>query len=72
MSSETIGPDDLHRPTPCRDWDVEALADHLVDTISRLGAAAGIRTAAPDGDSIDQRIQQVDATDPGRIGVAAD
>ena len=56
---ETIGPDDHHRPTPCRDWDVEALAEHLIDTISRLGAAAGIPIAAPNGDSIDQRVQQV-------------
>jgi len=56
---QTIGPDDLHRPTPCRDFDVAALADHLIDTIARLGGAAGIQTAAPNGDSIDQRIQQV-------------
>jgi uncharacterized protein (TIGR03086 family) len=59
MIVETIGPDDLHRPTPCRDWDVEVLAEHLVDTISRLGFAAGIEPTVPDGDSIDQRIQQV-------------
>ncbi|HEX9498494.1 MAG TPA: maleylpyruvate isomerase N-terminal domain-containing protein, partial [Mycobacterium sp.] len=56
---ETIGDGDLHRPTPCRDWDVAALADHLVDTIARLGAAVGIQTTVPDGASIDQRIQQV-------------
>jgi uncharacterized protein (TIGR03086 family) len=55
----TIGLDDLHRPTPCPDWDVETLAEHLIDTISRLGAAAGIEPTVPDGDSIDQRIQQV-------------
>jgi uncharacterized protein (TIGR03086 family) len=56
---ETIGGDDLHRPTPCREWDVQALADHLIDTIARLGAAAGIQTTVPDGDSIDQRIQEL-------------
>jgi uncharacterized protein (TIGR03086 family) len=56
---DTIGADDLHRPTPCRDWDVEALAEHLVDTISRLGAAADIEPTVPNSDSIDQRIQQV-------------
>ncbi len=39
--------------------DVQALADHLLDTISRLGAAVGIPTTVPDGDSIDQRILQV-------------
>ena len=59
---QPIRPDDLHRPTPCRDWDVETLAEHLVDTISRLGAAAGIEPTeptVPDSVSIDQRIQQV-------------
>ena len=56
---QTIRPDDLHRPTPCRDFDVVALAEHLIDTIARLGAAAGIEPTVPDGDSIDQRIQQV-------------
>jgi uncharacterized protein (TIGR03086 family) len=56
---QPIGPDELHCPTPCRDWDVMALAEHLVDTISRLGVAVGIPTTVPDGDSIDQRIQQV-------------
>jgi uncharacterized protein (TIGR03086 family) len=56
---QTIGPEDLHRPTPCRDWDVAALADHLIDTIARLGAAAGIRAVAPKGDSIDERLQQL-------------
>jgi uncharacterized protein (TIGR03086 family) len=54
-----ISPDDLHRPTPCRDWDVETLAEHRVDTISCLGVAVGIPTTVPDGDSIDQRIHQV-------------
>jgi uncharacterized protein (TIGR03086 family) len=56
---QTIGPDDLHRPTPCRDFDVTALADQLVDTVGRLGAAVGIETSVPDGDSIDRRIRQV-------------
>lgn len=56
---QTIDHDDLHRPTPCRKFDVAALADHLVDTISRLGAAAGIPTSVPNGGSIDQRIQQL-------------
>jgi uncharacterized protein (TIGR03086 family) len=55
----TVGEDDLHRPTPCRDFDVAALADHLIDTISRLGAAAGVPPMVLDGGSIDQRIQQV-------------
>jgi uncharacterized protein (TIGR03086 family) len=58
--TQTIGPDDLYRPTPCPDWDVTALGGHLVDTLARLGAAAGIPTGAH-GDSIDQRLQRVTA-----------
>jgi uncharacterized protein (TIGR03086 family) len=58
--TQTIGLDDLHRPTPCPDWDVTALGVHLVDTLSRLGAAAGIPTGGH-GDSIDQRLQRVTA-----------
>ncbi|MDT5224916.1 MAG: hypothetical protein QOG19_2323 [Mycobacterium sp.] len=57
--AQTIGPDDLHRPTPCRDFDVEALADHLTDTIVRLGAAVAIEPTVPDGVSIDQQIQRL-------------
>jgi uncharacterized protein (TIGR03086 family) len=54
-----IGPDGLHRRTPCGEWDVAALADHLIDTISRLGAAAGIAPMATNAGSIEERIQQV-------------
>jgi uncharacterized protein (TIGR03086 family) len=58
-ATEAIGDDDLHRNTPCPDWDVKELADHLIDTISRLGAAAGIAPAVPEGEAIDQRIRHV-------------
>jgi uncharacterized protein (TIGR03086 family) len=56
---QAVGQDDLRRPTPCRDWDVQALAEHLIDTISRLAAAAGIQVAPPHSGSIDQRIQRL-------------
>jgi uncharacterized protein (TIGR03086 family) len=57
-----ISPDDLRRPTPCDDWDVAAMTDHLIDTISRLGAAAGIVLTGTNAGSIDERIQQVTQT----------
>jgi len=55
---EGIGDDDLHRRTPCPDWDVLELADHLIDTIARLGAVVGIPATTDRGD-IDRRIHQV-------------
>jgi uncharacterized protein (TIGR03086 family) len=72
---ETIGAEDLRRPTPCDEWDLQALAEHLIDTISRLGTAAGMPVAAPGHVSIDQRIMQV--TQPilaewGRRGLTGD
>jgi uncharacterized protein (TIGR03086 family) len=72
---QTINDGDLHCPTPCDDWDVQALAEHLIDTISRLGAAAGIHPAAPNCASIDQRSQQLTQrilTEWRRRGLAGD
>src|SRR5215813_3238237 len=43
---------DLHKPTVCPEFDVTQLADHLIGTVTFLGAAAGAGTAAaaaPDG-----------------------
>ena len=54
-----IGDDDLHRRTPCPDWDVQELADHLIATIARLGTAVGVPATATDRGSIDRRIHQV-------------
>jgi uncharacterized protein (TIGR03086 family) len=54
---DTIGDNDLHRATPCPEFDIATLADHLVDTIARLGAAADIPVTLRDDDSIDGRIE---------------
>ena len=36
-----ISPDDLSRPTASEDFDVAQLTDHLVETITSIGAAVG-------------------------------
>lgn len=45
---KTIGPEDFGRQTPCRDFDVSALTDHLLNSIIQLGKAAG--ATITDGD----------------------
>jgi uncharacterized protein (TIGR03086 family) len=58
----TVDDDDLQRLTPCRDFDVSSLADHLIDTIIRLGTAAGIERQVSGGQSIAERILAVTQT----------
>lgn len=53
-----ISDDDLLRPTPCRDFDVAALGDHLVATHHLLLGAAG-GSAADDGGSLAERHRAV-------------
>jgi uncharacterized protein (TIGR03086 family) len=50
--------------TPCRDYDIAALAGHLVGSVTRISAAAGVVVPAP----IDSTIAQV--VDAGRDAVA--
>ena len=38
-----IATDDLAKPTPCREFDVAALTDHLLNSITSIGSAAGAR-----------------------------
>ncbi|BDY27787.1 TIGR03086 family metal-binding protein [Mycolicibacterium mageritense] len=38
---QTITDDDLSRQTPCREFDVAALTDHLLNSITMIGGAAG-------------------------------
>jgi uncharacterized protein (TIGR03086 family) len=52
-----VSRDDLSLPTPCGDFDVAQLTDHLVDTITSIGAAVGADSAQPGADdSVERRI----------------
>lgn len=44
-----VTPDDLSRPTPCREFDVAGLTDHLLNSITLIGSAAGAQMPERDG-----------------------
>jgi uncharacterized protein (TIGR03086 family) len=49
--------DDLSRPTPCSEYDVAQLTDHLVNSITVLGGAAGAEFPDRDaGDSVERQV----------------
>jgi uncharacterized protein (TIGR03086 family) len=54
-----IGPDDLDKQTPCRKFDVAALSDHLMNSITAIGEAAGAEL--PQRNSADSLDDQVSA-----------
>ncbi|MDH6243484.1 TIGR03086 family metal-binding protein [Mycobacterium sp. OTB74] len=43
-----VGPEDLSRQTPCTKFDVAGLTDHLLNSISMLGGAAGAESPKRD------------------------
>ena len=60
----SVGDGQLANATPCRDYDVAALAGHLVDGLTRISGAAGVVVSAPTGGAITGLI------DAGRDAVA--
>lgn len=52
-----IGSDEWSKPTPCSEFDVAQLTDHLLNSITILGGAAG--AAFPAGDAGDSSAAQV-------------
>lgn len=52
-----IAADDLHKQTPCREFDVAALTDHLLNSITTIGAMAGAEFAERDPEApIEQQV----------------
>lgn len=50
---------DASRPTPCRDYTVAALGDHLVTTIVNMGQDVGFASATPAATSLQDRVAAV-------------
>jgi uncharacterized protein (TIGR03086 family) len=52
-----IARDDLDKQTPCREFDVAALTDHLLNSITTIGAAAGAEFSERNRDaSVEEQI----------------
>lgn len=52
-----IATDDLSKPTPCREFDVAGLTDHLLNSITLLGQAAGAELPERNAeDSVERQI----------------
>jgi len=47
---------DLTRQTPCIDFNVGQLADHLIDSLIRLGRAVGIEVTPPTSGTVESRV----------------
>lgn len=52
-----ISADELSQPTPCSEFDVAQLTDHLLNSVTTIGGAAGATFPADDpGDSVERRV----------------
>jgi uncharacterized protein (TIGR03086 family) len=52
-----IASDDLNKQTPCREFDVAALTDHLLNSITTIGGMAGAEFPERDrGDSVERQV----------------
>ena len=52
-----LGPDDAAKQTPCREFDIAGLTDHLMNSITVIGGAAGAELPERDVDaSVEQQV----------------
>jgi uncharacterized protein (TIGR03086 family) len=58
-----IGEDEWSRQTPCRQFDVRSLTDHLLNSITQIGGAAGA-TFSPRNENASVENQVMDAARP--------
>jgi uncharacterized protein (TIGR03086 family) len=66
-----IGPDQWNRPTPCGDWDVRAVLNHIVGESLWLPELLGGRTIADVGDAFDGDLLADDPAHSWRTADAA-
>jgi uncharacterized protein (TIGR03086 family) len=53
---DSIDGSQLALQTPCRDYDIAALAEHLIGSIRRISAAAGVVVTPSDGPEVLRRL----------------
>ena len=59
--TDLLGENDETARTPCRDYDVAALGEHLIDSITRISAAADVAVAASPATALAARISTASA-----------
>lgn len=53
----TIAADDMSRPTPCSEFDVAQLTEHLLNSIAAIGGMVGAEVPDPDpSDSVERQV----------------
>ena len=66
-----IADDDLDKQTPCREYDVASLTDHLMNSITVLGGAAGAEFPERDRtDSVERQVVLAGTAGVGRLETA--
>ncbi len=51
-----LTPDDQSKPTPCDDFTCHDVAEHLMTSMERLGAMAGVTVTNPESGSLENRV----------------
>ena len=57
-----VRPDQLSNPTPCQEWDVQALVAHTIGVVTNIGGAIGAESPTGSGDLAGQFRAAADTT----------